>query len=82
MIDGRHIYQGDCPDDDNGPYSRDPDCPVCRALMKVDLYEQALDLYKLALTKAVNLPKGQLPHEPGKYYSAMINGIVYVKEEP
>ena len=38
QIDGRHIYEGNCPDDkDNGPYARDPKCPVCRALMLVEL---------------------------------------------
>jgi hypothetical protein len=33
MISGIHIYQGKCPDQINGPYSRDPNCPVCVALM-------------------------------------------------
>lgn len=31
MIDGRHIMDGNCPDDLD-PYARDRDCPVCQAL--------------------------------------------------
>lgn len=27
-----HLYQGRCPDRVEGPESRDPDCPACRAL--------------------------------------------------
>lgn len=33
MMNGTHIYQGDCPDTNNGPYSRDNNCPACRALI-------------------------------------------------
>ncbi len=40
-----------------------------------------LNLYKQALTKSVSLPKGQLPHESGKYYTVMLNGNVVVKKD-
>lgn len=33
MINGIHIYQGDCPDEINGSYSRDKNCPCCQALV-------------------------------------------------
>ena len=32
-MNGIHIYQGYCPDEVNGPHSRDKNCPVCRALI-------------------------------------------------
>ena len=35
-INGIHIYQGDCPDNTNGPFSRDKNCPVCQALIAVE----------------------------------------------
>lgn len=38
-ITGIHIYQGKCPDEVNGPYSRDPKCPVCAALILAESYE-------------------------------------------
>lgn len=31
----RHIYNGDCPDDVEGPDARDPDCPACQVLAEV-----------------------------------------------
>lgn len=34
-MDGRHILQGNCPDDLD-PEARDPDCPVCQALIKFE----------------------------------------------
>ena len=40
-----------------------------------------LNLYKAALTKAVSLPKGQLPHEKGRYFTTMICGQVVVTED-
>lgn len=39
-----------------------------------------LRLYKAALTRAVSLPKGQLPHGEG-YCSVMLNGQVVVRED-
>lgn len=42
MINGIHIYQGDCPDEVNGPYSRDKNCPVCQALLEFDLIKEAI----------------------------------------
>ena len=39
-----------------------------------------LNRYKQALTRAVALPKGQLPHGQG-YFTCMLNGNVVVKEE-
>lgn len=35
-INGVHVYQGECPDVNNGPYSRDRNCPVCQALMAME----------------------------------------------
>lgn len=31
-----HAYNGLCPDSMEGPYSRDPNCEVCVALMEYD----------------------------------------------
>ena len=39
-----------------------------------------LSLYKRALTKAVALPKGRLPHDDN-YYSTIVNNNVVVKKE-
>jgi hypothetical protein len=47
----------------------------------VDIIEKLkseLALYKAALTKAVSLPMGQLPHESGRYYTWMNGGQVVV----
>ncbi|HAR34679.1 MAG TPA: hypothetical protein DCR95_11530 [Desulfobacter sp.] len=47
----------------------------------VDIIENLkseLALYKAALTKAVSLPMGQLPHESGRYYAWMNGGQVVV----
>lgn len=38
-------------------------------------------LHQAALTKAVSLPKGQLPHEAGRYHTTWINGQVVVTPE-
>lgn len=29
----RHVYNGGCPDEVEGPMARDPDCPACQVLM-------------------------------------------------
>lgn len=29
----RHIYNGECPDQVEGPNVRDPDCPACQVLL-------------------------------------------------
>jgi hypothetical protein len=42
-INGIHIYQGNCPDENNGSYSRDKNCPACNALDKVEKYEMFLN---------------------------------------
>jgi SMC interacting uncharacterized protein involved in chromosome segregation len=34
--EGMHNYMGLCPDVSNGPNLRDPDCPVCQALNRVE----------------------------------------------
>lgn len=34
-----HVYQGLCPDAVEGHQSRDPDCEVCRALIKVEEHQ-------------------------------------------
>jgi len=31
-----HLYEGRCPDSINGPDSRDPACPACRAIAEAD----------------------------------------------
>jgi hypothetical protein len=36
IAEGMHNYMGLCPDGLNGPNSRDPDCPVCQALNRVE----------------------------------------------
>ena len=36
QLNGIHIYQGQCQDEINGPYSRDLNCPVCQALVLVE----------------------------------------------
>lgn len=49
MINGIHIYAGDYPDDLNGPYARDKNCPVCLALaIAEDLENMRSDLAALA----------------------------------
>ena len=42
MINGIHVYQGLCPDEVNGQYSRDPNCPCCKALMWLELYQSGM----------------------------------------
>ena len=34
--DPRHLMRGECPGGFNGPDSRDPDCPACRAMMAIE----------------------------------------------
>ena len=29
----RHLYNGECPDEVEGPDVRDPDCPACQVLL-------------------------------------------------
>lgn len=31
----RHVYNGECPDQVEGPNVRDPDCPACQVLLAV-----------------------------------------------
>jgi len=49
-INGIHIYQGNCPDENNGQYARDENCSACQALInaeKLDIIESIiLDGYK------------------------------------
>lgn len=42
VAEGKHVYMGLCPDDLTGPYSRDPDCPVCQALNRLSQAETKL----------------------------------------